>query len=184
MYPGSQDANFLPFTCPMDHVLSPHDWRDFAYRDASFLSSPRLPPAARAGIVDVRLTSAEAYAALPQEQRARTLPRGISAARARRLLNADADARDAAILRVSDTRGLLCGIGGPDATREFNKVSRPLLRAPPWCARCDAGCMKTLPQWLSAEQIGSTRSRGWGGEWCLRTPTPPPFEVGKCRGKQ
>ena len=33
MYPGSQDMPFLPFDCPMDHVLSPHDWAAVNYRD-------------------------------------------------------------------------------------------------------------------------------------------------------
>ncbi|EOD35190.1 hypothetical protein EMIHUDRAFT_441009, partial [Emiliania huxleyi CCMP1516] len=46
MYPGSQDAPFLPFACPMDHVLSPAAWAkaEVDYRDGSFLSSPRLSP--------------------------------------------------------------------------------------------------------------------------------------------
>ena len=26
MYPGSHDGKFVPFTCPMDHVLSPTAW--------------------------------------------------------------------------------------------------------------------------------------------------------------
>ena len=43
MYPGSQDHPFLPFRCPMDHYLSPHEWQraGVAYRDAAFLASPR-----------------------------------------------------------------------------------------------------------------------------------------------
>jgi len=38
-----QDGKFVPFTCPMDHVLSPHAWAggDHAaavpYRDAAML---------------------------------------------------------------------------------------------------------------------------------------------------
>ena len=44
MYPGSQDANFVPFTCPMDHVLSPGEWARAGqpYRDAAFLSDSRF----------------------------------------------------------------------------------------------------------------------------------------------
>lgn len=42
--PLFQDAKFLPFICPMDHVLSPKAWAEAAqpYRDASFLSDHRF----------------------------------------------------------------------------------------------------------------------------------------------
>ena len=39
MYPGAQDGNFLPFDCPMDHVLSPTAWKGKAYRDAAFVDA-------------------------------------------------------------------------------------------------------------------------------------------------
>ena len=74
MYPGSQDDNFLPFTCPMDHVLSPHDWKHVAFRDAAFLTSERLPPATRKrGIVDIDLVGRGAFDALSPERRARAV---------------------------------------------------------------------------------------------------------------
>ena len=49
MYPGSQQDNFLPFECPMDHVLSPAAWRC----GGACLPAPRtvtplvLPPGTR-----------------------------------------------------------------------------------------------------------------------------------------
>ena len=50
MYPGAQDGKFLPFVCPMDHVLSPTDWQQAGqlYRDAAFLD--HLPPASIAEV--------------------------------------------------------------------------------------------------------------------------------------
>ena len=163
----------------MDHVLSPHDWKGVAFRDPAFLLSDRLPATAKASLVDVEIVDRGAYDTLPQERRARTLPRGLSAAEARRHLESTPSTRDASIVRLAHTRDLLCGIGGARATREFNRFSRPLLRAPAWCARCDAGCRKGLPRWLSAEQINAG-GRGYG-EWCLHTPPPPLFEQGQCK---
>ena len=45
MYPGAQDGNFLPFVCPMDHVLSPTEWQQVGqpYRDASWLGRALTP---------------------------------------------------------------------------------------------------------------------------------------------
>ena len=106
-----------------------------------------------------------------------TLPLGITAAEAGRLLSG---VSEAAVLRLTHTRGLLCGIGGrPKAAREFNRLARTLLRAPPWCTRCSQreGCPKKLAEWLTPEQIGSHRGVG---EWCLRTPLPPAFQPGQC----
>ena len=178
MYPGSQDDNFLPFTCPMDHVLSPHDWKHVAFRDAAFLTSERLPPATRKrGIVDIDLVGRGAFDALSPERRARALPIGVSAAEARRLLESEATTREAPILRLPHTRDLICGIGGAKATREFNRAMQPVLRVPPWCSRCDRGCKKLLAKWLAPEQIGNA---GRGSEWCLRTPPPPKFRHGQC----
>ena len=49
MYPGSQAGQFLPFACPMDHVLSPRAWHlaKVAYRPAAFL---RTGSALRGGV--------------------------------------------------------------------------------------------------------------------------------------
>ena len=60
-----QDANFVPFDCPMDHVVSPSAWAkaSIRYRDASMLrTSPRF--AARGAIVDVAILPREKYDAL------------------------------------------------------------------------------------------------------------------------
>ena len=51
------------------------------------------------------------------------------------------------------------------------------LRAPPWCARCHKGCERLLGNWLSSEEIGRVPRWG-GGEWCMATPRPAPFQHG------
>uniref|UniRef100_A0A6V2UW24 Uncharacterized protein n=2 Tax=Emiliania huxleyi TaxID=2903 RepID=A0A6V2UW24_EMIHU len=204
MYPGSQDAPFLPFACPMDHVLSPAAWAkaEVDYRDGSFLSSPRLSPeltAAAAGppllddrerrlltrlcceqaAVDVQLLERSAYdVAAAAGGGATLLPLGATAVEAAKLLGGRNGG--AALLRLPHARGLLCGVGGrPAATREFNHFAQPLLRAPAWCARCAKreGCPSNLAKWLTPEQTGSPRGHG---EWCLRTPPPPRFRPGQC----
>ena len=200
MYPGSQDAPFLPFACPMDHVLSPHEWAASSvdYRDASFLLSPRLPREVAESVVDVRLLGRKEYdtwkgGGLGREgsfhhleggmeggssQTVATLPLGTTAHEAADLLQRSGAGR-AAVLRLPHARGLLCGIGGASAqpTLDFNRLARRVLRAPPWCTRCDRGCKLLLERWLSSEQIG--RPRGFG-EWCLHTPPPMEFRHGTC----
>lgn len=185
MYPGSQDHNFLPFDCPMDHFASPHEWADprngpVSYRDPSFLTSPRLPARVAQSIADVAVLPRDEYDRLPAEQRARALPTGMVADDAARMLGPSLN--EAAVLRLPHARGLLCGLsggggGGRAATREFNRAMQPVLRVPPWCSRCDRGCKKLLAKWLAPEQIGNA---GRGSEWCLRTPPPPKFRHGQC----
>ncbi len=184
MYPGSQRDNFLPFDCPMDHVLSPAAWKGAAYRDAAFLASPRLKPALAAA-VDVQLLPRAAYDAQPRAAaaasaagaggaRTAVLPQGTTAPEAARLLSAY---EDATLLRLPHARGLLCGVADGEA-RAVNAYLKPLLQVPPWCSRCRGGCAKLIRerQWLSEEQIGHS----WGDEWCMRVPPPPPFERGRC----
>ena len=77
------------------------------------------------------------------------------------------DCERAPILRLPHTRDLLCAYGGAGSTRAFNTFAKPLLRAPNWCARCEAGCRKQLPTWLSAEQI-KANGRGWESGACAR----------------
>ena len=155
--------------------------------------SPRLPPHISASVVDVTLVDPEAYArGHPSEAAASqdvrpppgeppalaTLPLGTTVHEASRLLRRSGADR-AAILRLPHARGLLCGIGGGSAqpTTDFNQLARRVLRAPPWCTRCDRGCKQLLERWLAPEQIG--RPRGYG-EWCLQTPSPKEFRYGEC----
>jgi len=58
---SSQDGNFVPFTCPMDHVLSPSAWEreKLSYRDAAFLDKPRFT--APGALQDLTLVERELY---------------------------------------------------------------------------------------------------------------------------
>ena len=177
----------------MDHVLSPHEWatRKVDYRDHTFLHSPRLPRAVSASVVDLRLVERATYERATYERRTppigrghghpesvATLPLGTTVHEATELLK-QSGADRAAVLRLPHARGLLCGIGSPSAqpTLDFNRLARRVLRAPPWCTRCDRGCKQVLQKWLAPEQIG--RPRGFG-EWCLQTPSPSEFRHGAC----
>lgn len=110
------------------------------------------------------------------------MPTGSTAADVAEMLERSGAAK-AAIVRLPHARGLLCGMGGKTpaddarATATFNRLAGRLLRAPPWCARCDRGCDRVLSQWLTSEQIGGVRP---GREFCLRTPAPPRFRQGQC----
>ena len=86
MYPGAQDGAFLPFVCPMDHVLSPTDWAQEPYRDAAFLDSPRLPAATRSSLADVHLMPRAQFDALPPGGRQHALPLGVTDSEAVALL--------------------------------------------------------------------------------------------------
>ena len=86
MYPGSESAPFLPFSCPMDHVLSPTAWAREAepYRDAAFLEAPQriaaLAPRHRqqAGVTELRLLPRAAFDALDPAAQRGALPLGTT----------------------------------------------------------------------------------------------------------
>ena len=185
MYPGSQDHGFLPFNCPMDHVTSPHEWDQanersgISYRDASFLLSPRLPPEVAKSIADVSVLPKQEYDALPTAKQRRALPMGMIASDAKRFLGAT---DDVAVLRLPHARGLLCGVATNKAeTRAFNRAAEALLRAPPWCSKCERGCRKMLAKWLPPEKFGAEGRHAFrGSEWCLHTQPPPKFRAMEC----
>jgi hypothetical protein len=133
MYPGAQDGKFLPFVCPMDHVLSPTDWEQAGqpYRDAAFLESSRLPAAAKASITDVAVLPRAAFDALPPASRQHALPSGVTDKEAVQLLR---PLEGTAVLRLSHARGLLCGIDDATERSAFNSLASRLLRTPAWCA--------------------------------------------------
>ena len=173
MYPGSQDGKFVPFVCPMDHVLSPTSWKGEDYRDAAFLESARLPSAVREGVVDIRLLERAAYEALPAAARRAVLPLGASDDEARQLLQ---PLVATPVLRVPHARRLLCGFSSATAVTEFNSRADALLAVPSWCAKCYSQCNTQLAKWLSAEQLRGVR----GNFYCLQVPRPPHFQHGKC----
>lgn len=170
MYPASQDEPFLPFDCPMDHVLSPTDWLDagLAHRDHSFLQAPQMRTASTADIfVD---PPAAAGALHPGE---RTLPSRITDRQAVRLLE---EVGHVQVLRLQHARGLLCGLESAHATSAFNELARRVLRIPSWCTRCRGDCRTLLGKWLPPSEIGSVR----GNYWCMDVPVPARFQHGKC----
>ena len=183
MYPGAQDGKFVPFVCPMDHVLSPTAWKGQAYRDPAFLTSPRRAAAAAGGaMVDLQLLPRAAYDASPAAARARSLPLGTTDAEARRLL---AGVESAPVLRLPHARGLLCGLEDAAVLTEFNALSARLLHVPQWCAKCYQPCSSELSQWLSPAELsrgvrGGGFLGGGGSFFCLNVPTPPAFRHGEC----
>ena len=149
MYPGAQDGKFVPFTCPMDHVLSPAAWERSSvhYRDPAFLSSRRW--------IERQPTTADVQVVTRLEYEGRggvgglALPLGASSAEAVRALSA----ASASVLRLPHTRGLLCDVGDAETTRSFNQRSSNLLRVPQWCAKCFQPCASELSKWLSTDVI-------------------------------
>ena len=161
MYPGSQDARFVPFTCPMDHVLSPKAWHDagVAYRDPIFLD--RFPT-----VVDVAVEGADDDAAYALGVGPR-LPSGLSDVEAaKRLRPYD----DAPVLRIARGRGLLCGIANGDTLRRFNRLAAQVLKTPSWCSTCFSPCKDELSKWLDAPTI----AKGADGpnRWCAHFAPP------------
>jgi len=189
MYPGAQDGDFLPFTCPMDHVLSPTDWEGagVSYRDAAFLESSQMQTraataaaggatGAATGTAAVRVLTRAEYDGLDAAAKGAALPTGVTTNQAKELLAAHAAAP---VLRLSHVRGLLCGIDD-DAEREaFARLAGSLLRVPAWGAKCFQPCASELAQWLSADEI-SAGGGGRGNFFTLHLKPPPAFRAGAC----
>jgi len=173
MYPGSQDGDFVPFVCPMDHVLSPTAWKDEAYRDARFLESSRLPRRIRESIVDLVLVDRISYQSRPKVPMAAALPLGVTDREARKILK---PFEAAAILRLPHARQLLCGFDSSADTARFNTLIDRLLQVPTWCAKCYKPCKSELAKWLSAEQLHGVH----GNFFCLQLPRPPHFNHASC----
>ena len=172
MYPGSQDGKFLPFVCPMDHVLSPSAWVDTQYRDAAFLDSPRLPASHRA-VIDIKLVERSSLPGLSAAERRSALPLGTSGTEAATLL---APLEQAPVLRLPHARNLLCGLGSADATTAFNRRAERLLRVPAWTAKCFTPCKTQLAKWLSPEYLAGAR----GESFYLQIKAPVKFRHGEC----
>ena len=152
MYPGAQDAKFVPFVCPMDHVLSPTEWEKAGveHRDAAFIDRLYERAAAHSAsppsIVEVMVGGkANGHAHLPL---------GVSDQHAAMVLQPYASAK---VIRLSSAHGLLCGIEGAENAASFDKLVRwpttGLLQPPPWCSTCYQRCDVELTRWLSAAQI-------------------------------
>ena len=173
MYPGAQDGNFVPFGCPMDHVLSPDAWRQEAYRDPAFLENSKLPSSIKDGVIDVHILERSTFDVLPQAARHAALPLGTTDEEARTLLSS---VENAPVLRIPHARGLLCGLKSADAIRAFNERADKLLQVPPWSAKCHSPCQQELAKWLTPEQRAGAR----GNFFFLNVPRPPRFQLGKC----
>ena len=157
MYPGAQDARFVPFVCPMDHVLSPKRWNDAGvpHRDAAFLDHHAFQNA----IVDVSVGESTAE---------HGLLRGISEVQAARQLWS---LTDAPVLRLGSTHGLLCGLEGD--TKHFNDLAAKLLTPPPWCSTCFQPCKQELKTWLDDDAIA--QGADGSNRWCARFKPPAPL---------
>ena len=195
MYPGAQDGKFVPFVCPMDHVLSPTAWSAAKqpYRDASFLEghptfryAPTLDAAAAqatTAIADLRVLPRKDFDALPAAERRGVLPQQTTDAEAKALLQASGLA-DVAVLRLPHTRDLLCGLSSDALVRDVNALSQKVLRVPQWCAKCYQPCAQELAKWLGPK-VGDGGGRiGWGmggpNFYCLDVPLPAQFRSGEC----
>uniref|UniRef100_A0A7S3BAD7 Uncharacterized protein n=1 Tax=Haptolina ericina TaxID=156174 RepID=A0A7S3BAD7_9EUKA len=182
MYPGSEGAPFLPFKCPMDHVLSPAAWQraNLDFRDSSFLTRPQLQPALANSTVDVSLVP-PVDSKLGQSLPATTpstamLPMHTTTDEAVRLLGSGA-AGSATLLRIPHARGILCGLGSASEVAEFHRIAR-VLTTPAWCTRCHGGCQRLLARWFKPDELPGA-GRGTT-EWCMQPPRPPAFSFGKC----
>jgi len=180
MYPGAQDGNFVPFPCPMDHILSPAAWAKagVGHRDAAFLDT-----LAERGVrpVEVLLLPRAQHRALlarPRVALLDALPLGTSDGEAAKLL---AHLRAAPLLRLQHARGLLCAL---DAPQPFNDLAATLLRAPAWCSRCSQPCEEQLAPWLPAERVRAARpAPAEQHAVCFQPPLPAPLRSDGCAGR-
>ena len=180
MYPGAQDGNFVPFPCPMDHILSPAAWAKagVGHRDAAFLDT-----LAERGVrpVEVLLLPRAQHRALlarPRVALLDALPLGTSDGEAAKLL---AHLRAAPLLRLQHARGLLCAL---DAPQTFNDLAASLLRAPAWCSRCSQPCEEQLAPWLPAERVRAARpAPAEQHAVCFQPPLPAPLRSDGCAGR-
>lgn len=181
MYPGAQDGQFVPFVCPMDHVLSPHAWAAdpehgvaaTPYADAVLveeLISRGMRP------VELRLVSRSEHEALraqqPGEQGLDALPAGVTGEEARELLRHREDTR---ILRLPHARGLLCGVTEP---ARFNALAERLLHVPTWCSKCFDTCDRELRKWLPPRTIKAASTSL--NSVCFTPDPPPAFRPNEC----
>ena len=183
MYPGAQDGQYVPFVCPMDHVISPFEWNEkgVPYKDHLFLK----PFEGTGEIIEIAV-GAHGGAATegahggaikgggqPSGRAALRLPLGQSAAAVRRALAPYANAR---VLRLEHTRSLLCGLGGaealePNAAREPNTAHEPNTALDPNTALEPAGARRLAqlvpallkpPSWCAkCYQPCQSELKGW-----------------------
>ena len=181
MYPGSQDGNFVPFICPMDHVLSPHAWS--ADKEKGLASTPYadavlLDELASHGsmLIDVRLLRREEHKALLRKdasvQGFDALPLGATTDEARNLLR---HRENATVLRLPHARGLLCGVSDPV---QFNALAARVLRVPTWCSKCFDTCERELKKWLPLDMIKTASTSP--NTVCFNPALPPAFRANEC----
>ena len=180
MYPGAQDGQFVPFTCPMDHVLSPTGWgkAGIPYRDAIFIDNlhdPTITGQPPPTIAEIDVGGAPSAEGGRRADGRRWLPLGLSDVQAAKQLAPWADAQ---VIRLSSARGLLCGLEGSDRVRAFERLLRPpwptngLLTPPPWCSTCYKRCDVELRQWLEPADIAKGADPANPNRWCARWEPP------------
>ena len=161
MYPGAQDGKFVPFVCPMDHVLSPAAWAraEQAYRDAAFPSRPDSASAARPARSPAPLAAARRVrpdGPRAAAGRATTRHDRRGGARGPRRVRARVGDRLAAAARP--WAAMWCGRRW---VARVNALSNNVLQVPQWCAKCYQPCAQELAKWLPPEEAKS--SHGWLG---------------------
>lgn len=182
MYPGAQDGRFVPFVCPMDHVLSPSAWHEagVSYRDAGFLDQ-LLTRHQKAGAMATSPLIREIRVAEHPgvEGNGIDLPLHITDVQAGKLLEPHSSVP---LLRLSRVRGLLCGLEASDGVAsqgkvgQFNQLAAKILSPPPWCSTCFQRCDSELTRWLDAETIARGAKGQGPNRWCAPIASPPePF---------
>jgi len=167
MYPGAQaDGNYMPFECPVDHVLQLSAWRRMgvAYRDARFAESGGALDGAVLAVVKPpggeRVPGATAIVELPSKP--------LTDMEALDLLGPTSPAGAAKVLKVLPTAGsVFCTFADESARAAFDKRFAALIGAiEPWCSECHgsiayAACSRADLEAL-AKAAGHALVRGEG----------------------
>jgi len=126
MYPGAQTGDYLPFMCPMDHLVSPAAWVDSGvdFRAHGFLYGhfrDRVPKSIREHPV-----RSLAVPGLASESDVRLAAAALS---------------HVPVISLSDAHTAFCRFDGEDDNSAFEALISKLLKPIPWCAECHPeGC--------------------------------------------
>jgi len=192
---GLEAEAYLPFGCPVDHVLDAARWREQgvplythelydhelyelyeraqhgaqhgARREVGHGEAHALAPPPRATRVGVRGAGGEAH------EGGRDAALVVSPGSAAQLAAALAPLQEAPLLEIPwrDGRRLVSSgeAGDAAAERELERLARALLGGPRggWCAPCDGGCRARLPSMLLQVRASDRRSGRGPDVFCL-----------------